>query len=70
MVERIHDRHSQLRNKTKHHLRYAVLKDVSSLPGYGVKHHLTTNAQGKETAFGVGPKGIVLQDTKAKSERM
>lgn len=70
IIDRIHMEHSQLRNKTKHNLRYAVLKDASMLPGYGVEHHKATNAQGREINFGVGPEGIAVKDIKAKTEKI
>lgn len=47
-----------------------VLKEVSSVPGYGVEEHKTVNVHGADINFRVGPEGIALHDCKGNTDRM
>lgn len=70
LVDNVYSEHLKLVSVPRTSARNFVLKEVSSVPGYGVEEHKTVNVHGADINFRVGPEGIALHDCKGNTDRM
>ncbi|BFZ12568.1 hypothetical protein BsWGS_15607 [Bradybaena similaris] len=70
LVDSVYSEHLKLVNVPRASARNFVLKEVSSVPGYGVEEHKTVNVHGADISFRVGPEGIALHDCKGNTDRI